>query len=180
MSVVGSNPPTLSPASSWSANSRSSRLEEIKMGSVISCDTLRPGAVGRRKIMPSHAGLDSCESLINPQISRHNSGLGIMGRLGPRVVALGATRRRWLAAIKQERPDLHSAFNPWDSITDVASVRNLLRDGGLKSPPKMGLTPALIRRLVNHRSRIGGGTVAFVLRQTRGSPILDFRDLARA
>src|SRR6516162_137559 len=37
----------------------------------------------------------------------------------------------WLAAIKRERPDLHSAFNPWDRITDVASVRNLLRDGGV-------------------------------------------------
>jgi ubiquinone/menaquinone biosynthesis C-methylase UbiE len=38
---------------------------------------------------------------------------------------------RWLAAIKQERPDLHSAFNPWDRITDVESVRKLLRDGGV-------------------------------------------------
>src|SRR5215510_12586165 len=37
----------------------------------------------------------------------------------------------WLAAIKQERPDLHSAFNPWDRITDVVSVRKLLRDGGV-------------------------------------------------
>jgi len=38
---------------------------------------------------------------------------------------------RWLAAIKRERPDLHSAFNPWDRITDVDSVRRLLRDGGV-------------------------------------------------
>jgi hypothetical protein len=37
---------------------------------------------------------------------------------------------RWQAAIKQERPDLYSAFNPWDRITDVESVRRLLRDGG--------------------------------------------------
>jgi len=37
----------------------------------------------------------------------------------------------WLAAIKRERPDLHNAFNPWDRITDVTSVRNLLRDGGV-------------------------------------------------
>src|SRR5215469_7523070 len=37
----------------------------------------------------------------------------------------------WLAAIKRERPDLRSAFNPWDRITDVTSVRNLLRDGGV-------------------------------------------------
>jgi hypothetical protein len=33
--------------------------------------------------------------------------------------------------IKRERPDLHSAFNPWDRITDVESVRRLLRDGGV-------------------------------------------------
>jgi len=38
---------------------------------------------------------------------------------------------RWLAAIKQERPDLHNAFNPWDRITDVESVRRLFRDGGV-------------------------------------------------
>jgi SAM-dependent methyltransferase len=37
----------------------------------------------------------------------------------------------WLAAIKQERPDLHSAFNPWDRITDVESVRRLLQDSGV-------------------------------------------------
>jgi ubiquinone/menaquinone biosynthesis C-methylase UbiE len=37
----------------------------------------------------------------------------------------------WLAAIKKERPDLYSAFNPWDRITDVESVRNLFRDGGV-------------------------------------------------
>jgi hypothetical protein len=36
-----------------------------------------------------------------------------------------------LAAIKRERPDLYSAFNPWDRITDVKSVRRLLRDGGI-------------------------------------------------
>jgi ubiquinone/menaquinone biosynthesis C-methylase UbiE len=38
---------------------------------------------------------------------------------------------RWLAAIKRERPDLYSAFNPWDRIIDVESVRRLLRDGGV-------------------------------------------------
>jgi len=37
----------------------------------------------------------------------------------------------WQAAIKQERPDLYSAFNPWDRITDVEAVRRLLRDGGV-------------------------------------------------
>lgn len=38
---------------------------------------------------------------------------------------------RWQAAIKRERPDLCSAFNPWDRITDVESVRHLLHDGGI-------------------------------------------------
>jgi SAM-dependent methyltransferase len=38
---------------------------------------------------------------------------------------------RWLAAIREERPDLHSAFNPWDRITDVESVRRLFRGGGV-------------------------------------------------
>jgi ubiquinone/menaquinone biosynthesis C-methylase UbiE len=48
---------------------------------------------------------------------------------GPRI--FGPAYSRWLAAIKRERPDLHNAFNPWDRITDVESVRNLLRDGGV-------------------------------------------------
>jgi ubiquinone/menaquinone biosynthesis C-methylase UbiE len=39
----------------------------------------------------------------------------------------------WLAAIKRERPDLYSAFNPWDRITDVESVRRLLWDGGVSN-----------------------------------------------
>jgi ubiquinone/menaquinone biosynthesis C-methylase UbiE len=48
---------------------------------------------------------------------------------GPRIFEPAYSR--WLAAIKQERPDLHSAFNPWDRITDVASVKRLLLDGGV-------------------------------------------------
>jgi ubiquinone/menaquinone biosynthesis C-methylase UbiE len=48
---------------------------------------------------------------------------------GPRIFEPAYSR--WLAAIRQERPDLHSAFNPWDRITDVESVTNLLRDGGV-------------------------------------------------
>src|SRR5262249_47963318 len=31
----------------------------------------------------------------------------------------------------RERPDLYSAFNPWDRITDVEAVRCLLGDGGV-------------------------------------------------
>jgi ubiquinone/menaquinone biosynthesis C-methylase UbiE len=48
---------------------------------------------------------------------------------GPRIFAPAYSR--WLAAIKEERPDLHSAFNPWDRITDVQSVKRLLHDGGV-------------------------------------------------
>jgi ubiquinone/menaquinone biosynthesis C-methylase UbiE len=48
---------------------------------------------------------------------------------GPRIFEPAYSR--WLAAIRQERPDLYSAFNPWDRITDVESVTNLLRDGGV-------------------------------------------------
>jgi ubiquinone/menaquinone biosynthesis C-methylase UbiE len=48
---------------------------------------------------------------------------------GPRIFEPAYSR--WLAAIKQERPDLHSAFNPWDRITDVEAVKRLLLDGGV-------------------------------------------------
>ncbi|HZF63724.1 MAG TPA: class I SAM-dependent methyltransferase [Chitinophagaceae bacterium] len=37
----------------------------------------------------------------------------------------------WRAAVKTERPDLYSAFNPWDLITDVHSVRNLFNSAGI-------------------------------------------------
>ena len=50
---------------------------------------------------------------------------------GPRIFEPAYTR--WLVAIKRERPDLHSAFNPWDRITDIESVRRLLRDGGVSN-----------------------------------------------
>ena len=35
-------------------------------------------------------------------------------------------------AVGKERPDLVTAFNPWDRITDVVSVRKLLQDGGVR------------------------------------------------
>jgi len=38
----------------------------------------------------------------------------------------------WLAALGKERADLVTAFNPWDRITDVVSVRKLLQDGGVE------------------------------------------------
>jgi ubiquinone/menaquinone biosynthesis C-methylase UbiE len=47
---------------------------------------------------------------------------------GPRIFEPAYSR--WQKMIKQERPDLYSAFNPWDRITDPESVRRLLEDGG--------------------------------------------------
>ena len=47
---------------------------------------------------------------------------------GPRMFEPAYSR--WQKAIKQERPDLYNAFNPWDRITDSDSVRRLLHDGG--------------------------------------------------
>jgi len=49
---------------------------------------------------------------------------------GPRIFEPAYSR--WLIAVGKERPDLASAFNPWDRITDVVSVRKLLQDGGAK------------------------------------------------
>jgi ubiquinone/menaquinone biosynthesis C-methylase UbiE len=48
---------------------------------------------------------------------------------GPRIFEPAYSR--WQTAIKRERPELHSAFNPWDRITDIESVRRLLQDGGV-------------------------------------------------
>lgn len=47
---------------------------------------------------------------------------------GPRIFEPAYSR--WQAAIKHERPDLYSAFNPWDRITEPEAVGRLLRDGG--------------------------------------------------
>ena len=47
---------------------------------------------------------------------------------GPRIFEPAYSR--WRKVIKQERPDLYSALNPWDRITDPVSVRRLLQDGG--------------------------------------------------
>lgn len=49
---------------------------------------------------------------------------------GPRIFEPAYSR--WLAAVGRERPDLANAFNPWDRITDIVSVRKLLQDGGVK------------------------------------------------
>ena len=49
---------------------------------------------------------------------------------GPRIYEPAYSR--WLAAVGEVRPDLAGAFNPWDRITDVVSVRRLLQDGGVR------------------------------------------------
>lgn len=40
----------------------------------------------------------------------------------------------WLDTLARECPELHSAFNPWDRITDIASVKRLMLDGGTTEP----------------------------------------------
>ena len=49
---------------------------------------------------------------------------------GPRIFEPAYSR--WLGTLGEERPDLVTAFNPWDRITDVVSVRKLLQDGGVR------------------------------------------------
>lgn len=49
---------------------------------------------------------------------------------GPRIFEPAYSR--WLIAVGTDRPDLVTAFNPSDRITDVVSVRKLLQDGGVK------------------------------------------------
>ena len=39
----------------------------------------------------------------------------------------------WREEIKKERPDLYSAFNPWDRITEVQSVANLFNSAGIEN-----------------------------------------------
>jgi ubiquinone/menaquinone biosynthesis C-methylase UbiE len=35
-------------------------------------------------------------------------------------------------AVRKERPDLYKGFNPWDRISDPASVQEMLRQGGVE------------------------------------------------
>jgi len=61
---------------------------------------------------------------------------------GPRIWEPAYSR--WLTALAKERPDLVTAFNPWDRITDVVSVRKLLQDGGVRDAeviPEEGVQP---------------------------------------
>jgi len=48
---------------------------------------------------------------------------------GPRFFE-PATTAFW-NSVREVRPDLYKGFNPWDRICDPASVRTLLRDGGV-------------------------------------------------
>ena len=50
---------------------------------------------------------------------------------GPRIFA--PAYGMWWEAVRRVRPDLHSAFNPWDRITTVEAVRQLFHDGGIQN-----------------------------------------------
>lgn len=50
----------------------------------------------------------------------------------------------WLETVRRVRPDLYSAFNPWDRITTPDAVRKLLQDGGAQTVdvvPEEGYQP---------------------------------------
>jgi SAM-dependent methyltransferase len=48
---------------------------------------------------------------------------------GPRVWEPGSTG--WWSAVKELRPDLHAAFNPWDRLADPQALRNLFTEAGI-------------------------------------------------
>jgi ubiquinone/menaquinone biosynthesis C-methylase UbiE len=50
---------------------------------------------------------------------------------GPRMFEPGSAA--WWAAVKQFRPDLHSAFNPWERITTPEAVRQLVTESGIQN-----------------------------------------------
>jgi SAM-dependent methyltransferase len=50
---------------------------------------------------------------------------------GPRMFEPGSAT--WWAAVKQFRPDLHTAFNPWERIVSPQAVRQLLTDSGIRA-----------------------------------------------
>ena len=61
---------------------------------------------------------------------------------GPRLFA--PVYDTWREAVKAERPELYSAFNPWDSITDVDALKGLLHSAGAgnaKVVAEQGLHP---------------------------------------
>src|SRR3954453_11143744 len=50
---------------------------------------------------------------------------------GPRMFEPGSSA--WWAAVKQFRPDLHTAFNPWERIITPQAVRQLLTESGIEN-----------------------------------------------
>jgi SAM-dependent methyltransferase len=48
---------------------------------------------------------------------------------GPRVWEPGSTG--WWSAVKELRPDLQSAFNPWDRIAELEALRELFTEAGV-------------------------------------------------
>jgi ubiquinone/menaquinone biosynthesis C-methylase UbiE len=48
---------------------------------------------------------------------------------GPRMFEPGSAA--WWAAVKKYRPDLHTAFNPWERIVTVPAVERLLSESGI-------------------------------------------------
>jgi ubiquinone/menaquinone biosynthesis C-methylase UbiE len=55
---------------------------------------------------------------------------------GPRVLEPAASG--WRESVRALRPDLVSAFNPWDRITDPEALRDLLSEAGV---PQAEITP---------------------------------------
>lgn len=51
---------------------------------------------------------------------------------GPRLLA--PAYEVWRQAVQVERPDLYTAFNPWDRITEPKAVRQLTLDAGVPDP----------------------------------------------
>lgn len=56
----------------------------------------------------------------------------VMATFGPRVMA--PVYQVWWDAVEAERPGLVPQWNPWDRITDPASMRRAMLDGGTSEP----------------------------------------------
>jgi hypothetical protein len=50
---------------------------------------------------------------------------------GPRMFEPGSSL--FWTAVQNERPDLYRSFQPWDRITDVAALQQMLCEGGIAS-----------------------------------------------
>src|SRR6266496_5871755 len=78
-----------------------------------------------RRLLRSGYGGTSCRAMAHGSSGRtagdHNVGPGIFA----------PAYEIWLAAVRRVRPDLYSAFNPWDRITTPGAVRKLFADAGV-------------------------------------------------